>query len=138
MITAFRMINNETIIGDIDFTLEHMTDLDQAPYLTLHNPMTIVSDGEGMRMRDSLLLSSQNKLNFRSKDVITFFTPTDQIVEYYKKALEYSIGYTKPAAGEQVKLAVLDLEEAMQDQDESLNRLSQILRKISGGNGTLQ
>ena len=138
MITVFKMSNDDTIIGDIDFVLEHMTTLDEEPYFTIHNPMHIVSDEDGLRMRNSLLMSIQNKLNFRSKDVITFYTPTTEIIEYYKKALEYSTGYTKPAASEQIKLAILDLDDAMQDRDESLNKLSQILRKIGGGNGTLQ
>lgn len=138
MITVFKLSNKDVVIGDIDFKLEHMTDLDQVLYFTIHSPMNIVSDSDGLRMRDCLLLSDQNKLNFRSIDVITFYTPTAQIVEYYKKALEYSLEYTKPAAGEQVKLAVMDLEEAMEEQDSKLNKLSEILRKIGGGNGTLQ
>lgn len=138
MIAVFKLSNNDTVIGEIDFKLEHMTDMDYSPYFTIHNPMIIVSDGDGLRMRDSLLMSHQNKLNFRSKDVITFYTPSTQIEDYYKKALEYSIGYVKPAAGEQVKLAILDLEEAMEEQEEKITKMSQLLRKLGGGTGTLQ
>lgn len=136
MIYVFNLANGYNVIASCNVEMEHLKDLDQAPYLTLYDPMSIERDEAGMKLRDFLMLSDNDKLTFRSNDIISYYTPTPNLVEYYKTALEYAKRYTRPVAQQQIQAAVQDLEHTMQEEDEYANKLVNILMK-AGGN-TLQ
>ena len=137
MIYIFRMATGETIIGECNHEFEHLSKLDEAPYLTIYEPMIIEKDEGGMKLRDYLMLSDKEKLTFRSVDVISLYTPSEVLEKYYRRAALYAKKYTRPGAQQQIDAAIQDLEAAMQEEDENNNRLVNLLMKATGST-TLQ
>lgn len=135
---VLRLINGENIICRIDVDVNSLEDLDACNYITVYDPMSIDRDEEGMKLRDCLMLSQDDKLIIRANDIITLYTPAERLVEYYTKALVYSKGFTKPMVNEQMKYAIDDLDEAMSERENESNRLVRLLMKASGGSGTIQ
>ena len=99
---VLRLINGENIICRIDVDVNSLEDLDACNYITVYDPMSIDRDEEGMKLRDCLMLSQDDKLIIRANDIITLYTPAERLVEYYTKALVYSKGFTKPMVNEQM------------------------------------
>lgn len=100
------------------------------------DPMSIERDVDGMKLRDVLMLSEDDRLIINAKDIISYYHPSKQLVNYYVKALVYSKNFTKPSAFQQIELAVQDIEAAMQEEDENAKRLSRLLMRQAGS--TLQ
>jgi DNA transposition AAA+ family ATPase len=96
-------------------------------YVEVYNPMYIIDGEVGMKLRDALILSDQDKLIFKMKDVITFYKPVDILVDYYRKAVEYSNMYTRQATHKQIKYAIEDLDEMVQEEKATLKSLMNIL-----------
>lgn len=96
-------------------------------YIEVHNPMYIIDGEVGMKLRDALILSDSNKLIFKMKDVITFYNPTDILVEYYKKAVVYSSKHTKAATQKQIKYAIEDLDEMMHEESDAFRNIMNLL-----------
>lgn len=82
-------------------------------YIEVYSPMYIVDGEVGMKLRDALLLGDENKLIYKLKDVISFYKPMNILVEYYKKAVEYSKQHTKEITVQQIKYAIEDLDEML-------------------------
>ena len=136
MIYVLNLATGLTIIAQSNIKIEHHEQLDSAPYVTVYNPMTVERDQDGMRLRDYLMLSDNNELTFRSKDIISIYSPTQDVVDYYTAAYTYAIRYTRTASRQQIKAAIQDLQQMMLDEDEYNNRLVNILMKAGGS--TLQ
>lgn len=132
MIYVYLLNNGQQVMGDCNYQFDHLNKIDEAPYVTIENPMFIEKDEAGMKLRDCLMLSEGNKLTFRSNSIISFYAPTSEMREYYAKALTYAIRYTRPRAQHQIQAAVQDLEHAMQEEDEYANKLVNILMKAGG------
>ncbi len=96
-------------------------------YVEVYSPMYIIDGEVGMKLRDALILSDQDKLIFKMKDVITFYKPVDILVDYYKKAVEYSNMYTRQATHKQIKYAIEDLDEMVQEEKATLKSLLNIM-----------
>ena len=105
MITIFLFSSGDEIIGDAAIFEDH---------LELLNPMHIVDSEVGMKLQDALLLSDSNKLIFKVKDVITYYTPSKVMVEYYDRAVEYAKKHTRPSTIKQITYAINDIDEMMQ------------------------
>lgn len=133
MIIVLKLVTGVDYICTLECT---EADLIEAQRIEAIDPMSIDRDVEGMKLRDVLMLAENDKLIIRSKDIITYYYPTKQMVEYYIKALVYSKNYTKPSALQQIELAVQDIEAAMQEEDEASKRLVRMLMKHTGS--TLQ
>jgi len=101
MIVILMMSSGEELIGDVEVHAEHFE---------IFDPMHIVDTEIGMKLQNSLLLSDSNKLIFKSKDVITYYKPSNLLVEYYQKAALYSKKYTKPSTISQLKNAIHEID----------------------------
>ena len=96
-------------------------------YIEVYNPMYIIDGEVGMKLRDALLIGESDKLIFKMKDVITFYKPTEILVEYYKKAVSYSNMYTKAATQKQIKYAIEDLDELMREETDAFRNIMSLL-----------
>jgi hypothetical protein len=117
--------NGEEVIGDIALFDD---------YIEVYNPMYIVEGEVGMKLQDALLLSDNDKLIFKMKDIISFYKPMDILIEYYKKAVQYSKKHTKAITVQQIKYAIEDLNEMMNQESD---RLKNILSMLSPGSTKL-
>lgn len=97
-------------------------------YIEVYSPMYIVDGEVGMKLRDALLLGDENKLIYKLKDVISFYKPMNILVEYYKKAVEYSKQHTKEITVQQIKYAIEDLDEML---SQKRDRFSDIMNMLS-------
>lgn len=85
-------------------------------FIEVIDPMYIVDGEVGMKLRDALILSADNKLIYKVKDVITYYKPSDILVKYYKKAVEYSCRHTRNATQKQIKYAIEELDEMLHEE----------------------
>lgn len=123
MITTITILQNgEEVIGDT---------LVFDDYVEVYNPMYIVDGEVGMKLQDVLLLGDSNKLILKLKDIITFYKPIDILTEYYKKAVEYSKKHTKEITVQQIKYAIEDLDEMINQESDKLRNIMSMLSPSS-------
>jgi hypothetical protein len=129
MITVFKLISGEEIIGKLD--IETDEEFDKLEQFELHDPMWIVSaEGGSMKLRDALILSENTSLIFIPECIITCYKPSTPLTNYYNRAREYSIDYTRAAVDAQIEIAAQDLEQLIADEKEL--SFSDILRDMTG------
>lgn len=84
MIKIAKLITGETLIGWVDNT-------DNDPF-TISNPMSIYTysteDGIGMALRNAVSLAEEDYLVISKRNVLTFYTPTSILKEYYNEILD--------------------------------------------------
>lgn len=115
MIYVFKMISGQDVVGRVSSENDF-----SAGYFEVMDPMEIEKSPEGMKLRDMLMLGTGEKLIFKVPQVITYYRPSDILVAYYNKAVVYSKNFTKPMIEEQIRMASMDLEEAMQEEQSNL------------------
>lgn len=115
MIYVFKMISGNDVVGRVSSA----NDFSEG-YFEVIDPMEIDKSPEGMKLRDMLLLGTSDRLKFKVPQVITYYRPSDTLVDYYNKAVVYSKGFTKPVIEQQIRLATEDLEEAMREDESDL------------------
>lgn len=129
-IYILKLSSGEDIIGQVDTDL-----LTYNGFCNIITPMTIVGvrdeDGHGMRLRDTTMLSKDGALTIHSSAVISFYEPSDTMVEYYKSAVLFAMKYTRAAIDEQIKMAVKDLEQSMQEEQDVAEKLTNLLLRNS-------
>lgn len=118
------LMSGDEVIGDVAVFDDH---------IEVYNPMYIIDSEAGMKLRDALILSDQDKLLFKMKDIITLYKPVDILVDYYRKAIEYSNLYTRKATQKQIKYAIEDLDEMVQEE----NALKSVLHVLSPGSNKI-
>ncbi len=133
---VFKLTTGDDIIG----VLEN-SPLTNDEYYNIIDPMNIVgarddSGSMGMRLRDTLLLGSDNMLTIGNKNVLTYYEPIPQLANYYKRAYEYAKRFTKPIITEQIEMATKELEQDILEEEEQSEKLVDVLRRMSGS--TLQ
>ena len=140
MIYVFKLISGEEYVGTLD------TD-DGAPennmeYYNIANPMEIVNgyDEYGsviMRLRDGMMLSDDDLMTIPSRAIMTYYSASKAMTEYYQKAILFAKQYTKKKIERQIKDASSQLEEQMADS--SLEKIMKELRlrNFNPGNGTV-
>jgi len=136
MIVVIKLVTGESIIGAVQYT-----SIDQLlcqGTIRITDPMSIDRDEDGMKLRDSLMLSEQEVLIFRQDDIITSYIPITPLVDYYTKALVYAKSFTKPNTISQISEAIQDIEFALKQEEETKTRLAKLFMQASGGNGTIQ
>ena len=133
MIIVLKMSTGADYICTIECTED---DFIASSIIEVVDPMSIDRDSDGMKLRDVLMISDNERLTIRSNDVIFYYYPSKELSDYYAKALVYSKNYTKPNAARQIELAIQDIEVAMREEDATAKRLSQLLMRQSGS--TLQ
>lgn len=94
-INIVKLIDGEEIICEVN---------DSGNRLTLIGPMHVVpDDGEyGMRLRNTLLLSDATQFTVDYNKIMFIYKPSDVMVEYYVKALEYAKKYASPIINQQI------------------------------------
>lgn len=101
MIKIAKLITGESLIGWIDNT-------DNDPF-TISNPMSICSynteDGIGMALRNAVSLAEEDYLVISKRNVLTFYTPTIILKEYYNEILD-SIDEDGDFTNEQIRDAL--------------------------------
>lgn len=127
---VFRFTNGDEIMGEVHASPE----IDQC--FDLHSPMEIVSgrDSNGgpiMKLRDSLMLSDDDKLPIFKKDIITYYKPFKALEDYYLKALRYAKECAKPQISLQIEESARELDETIREEQQASSRLTDLLMKIS-------
>ncbi len=131
MIVVFKLLSGEEVIGRM--VCETDEEFDTLEMYELFDPMWIVPSDQGaMKLRDALMLSENLSMIFNPGDVITCYKPMQSFVEYYTRASEYSINFTRSSIATQIELATQELEESMREEKEQAEKLGEILRKITG------
>lgn len=134
-IYILKLSTGEEIMGQVEDNL-----LTHSGFCNIITPMTIVGirddDGHGMRLRDTTMLSNDGMLTIHSSAVIGFYEPSDTMVDYYKSAVSFAMKYTRMAIDEQIKMAVKDLEQSMQEEQDAAEKLTKLL--LSNSRSTLQ
>lgn len=131
MIVVFKLVSGEEIIGRM--VCESDEEFDTLEMYELFDPMWIVPNDYGaMKLRDALMLSENISLIFNPGDVITCYKPIKNLVNYYKRASEYSTDFTRESIASQIDLATYELEQMMQEEKEQIAKLGDVLRKITG------
>lgn len=115
MIYVFKMISGQDVVGRVSSENDF-----SAGYFEVMDPMEIDKTPEGMKLRDMLMLGTSDRLIFKVPQVITYYRPSDTLVDYYNKAVVYSKNFTKPAIEQQIRMASTDLEEAMREEESNL------------------
>jgi ribosomal protein L31E len=128
MIYVFKLISGEEIIGALDS--EDETSKNNVEYFNITGPMTIVDgyDGYGavtMKLRDSMLLSDEEFITIPCKSVITYYSASKIMIEYYKKAIIFAREFTKKKIERQIKEATEELNEAMAE-----TSMEKVLREL--------
>jgi hypothetical protein len=131
MIIVFKLISGEEIIGRLDIeTDEQFAVLEQ---YELFDPMWIVpTEGGSMKLRDALMLSENTSLIFIPECIITCYKPSTPLTNYYKRASEYSINFTRESIDTQIEMATQDLVQEMADEKEQTAKAAELLRNITG------
>jgi hypothetical protein len=140
MIYVFKLISGEEYVGTLD------TD-DGAPennmeYYNIVNPMEIVNghDEYGsviMKLRDGMMLSDDDLMTIPSRAIMTYYSASKVMTEYYKKAILFAKQYTKKKIEGQIKDALSQLEEHMEDSNIEKIMKELRLRNFNPGTGTL-
>lgn len=131
MIVVFKLLSGEEVIGRMECETDE--EFDKLDYYELFDPMWIVPSEQGaMKLRDALMLSENLSLIFNPNDVITCYKPMQSFVDYYKRASEYSINFTRASIASQIELATQELDDSMREEKEQAAKLGEILRRITG------
>lgn len=128
MIKIFILTNCDEIIGYVEDTIDFSTD----EYYNIVNPMYLRDDygkGGSMRLRDAMMLSSDDMLTIPRRHVITYYNPSASMERYYHAAAKYSTEITKKEINSQVRNAATQLEESLEEEQES--GLTELLRRLS-------
>lgn len=131
MIVVFKLLSGEEIIGRM--VCETDEEFETLEMYELFDPMWIVPNENGaMKLRDALMLSENLSLIFNPGDVITCYKPMQSFIDYYSRACEYSINFTRASIATQIELATQELEDTMREEKEQAAKFGEVLRKITG------
>lgn len=129
-IYVFRLVNGDEMMGDVrdNPEVDHCFDL--------HSPMEIITgrDSGGspvMKLRDTLMLSDDDKLPIFKKDIITYYKPFKALEDYYMIALRYAKETAKPQISLQIEESARELEQTIREEQQASSRLTDLLMKIS-------
>jgi len=125
MKVVLKLKTGELMMGDV------AQDITVALQFTLTDPMIIDRDGEGMKMRDPLIFSTEESIVVRSADVVYGYYPIPSLAEYHTKSVVYNKTYIKPNVSRHIKEATEEIEEMMQP--ESNNVFTYLLKTVGGG-----
>ena len=120
MIVVLKLTNGEEIVGCVE---NDDVPVHQLELINLLDPMYIVDQKDEvghsvMRLEDALLLSDDEYLTFKQKDVITYYKPAPKLCDYYSKASVYAKNYAKPRLHKQITGAIRELETIMNEQSD--------------------
>ena len=140
MIHIFKLTNGEQIIGRLE-----ETELTNQDFYSILNPMLVIDSTPlmeeagygGMRLRDAMILSDDDKLVIPAKFCITVYNPSAALLKYYDRASVFYRKYTKKDIDRQIEDAVLDLEQAVREREASSKTLADVLAKLSIPKGKL-
>lgn len=128
MTIIVRLTTGEDIIGEVAEETE--------AHLSIEHPMVIVSsrddNGGAMKLRDFFLLSDETTLALPWEMILTDYTPTYTMQEYYKKASYYSRTYTKVLIDDQIRYATTELEHMISEESKAATKLTDVLMKVAG------
>lgn len=131
MIKVFILTTGDEIIGDYDLRLTSEENY------RISNPMYIIGGQDeygmnAMRLRNVLLLSRERKIIILPEHIIMQYIPSDVMIQYYTKAVEFDEKYGRPEIESQIGGAIVSLEESCKEQDYRMKTLSSLLLKLAG------
>lgn len=85
-----------------------------------------------MRLRNVLLLSDEDNIVISPENVVMEYTPSEVMTQYYTKAVEFDKKHGRPEIQEQIKAAIVSLENSFLEEDERMKSLSQLIAKLAG------
>lgn len=121
MIYVFKMLGGADYIG----RLAAEPNFEQG-FVELEDPMEIEKSAEGMRLRDVLLFGRGDSLKFKLQHIITYYSPSEKMVNYYNRATVFSKNYTKPAIEEQIQTAMDELDDIMREDTDPTSMFTQL------------
>jgi hypothetical protein len=125
MIVIFKLTNGEEIIGDLTDHGEHA--------YTLVDPMYIIESPDyGMRLRDCMMLSDEDRLSIKISHVITYYKPSKTLANYYGVASKFAAKFSRPMIDVQIQTSIAEMQIAMTEEEETVDRLTDTLRSITG------
>lgn len=113
MITIFKLINGEEIIGDV----EGSTDA----YYNVSDPMSIIGIREdspfnsGLRLRNTLVLSEEEFISVPLKSVVIQYKPSKPMCEYYLASVQYNKMYVNPEVNKQIVNSAKELKHTISE-----------------------
>lgn len=111
---VLKLITGEEVIGTLE--IENEDDIPTLESFDVASPMWVVSeDGGSMKLRDATMLAQNKGLVFYTDNVITCYKPTEELVDYYKAAIEYSQTCTQAEINKQISHATEELKQVMQE-----------------------
>lgn len=130
MIIVIKIITGEEIVGVIEEESIHNLE-----FVNIYDPMYVreYSDttGNTMNLEDCLMLSDQKYLTFKQRDVITSYTPTENLQKYYVRYCEYIVK-RKRNLHSQIKQSIQALDRYQEVEVSQEDRISDIITAITG------
>jgi hypothetical protein len=109
-IGLFTLSTGEDVIGQYD-----KEQLNNSNVCAIIRPMVFVpaDSGDGLGLKDLVLLSSENTINIGREHIITITTPIEELGQYYLDAIIHSDNYTLPLVKNMIDMAHADLKAAI-------------------------